>query len=99
MICVDVVHGGDADDYVDVGDVVDAVVVQDLQLILLHPGADHHKLLDKPKDVRPGNDHDGCNDHSDHCDEDYDVTVIIMIIEMITSIVMLMLMMMVIRWS
>ena len=61
MICVDVVHGGDADDYVDVGDVVDAVVVQDLQLILLHPGADHHKLLDKPKDVRPGNDHDGCN--------------------------------------
>ena len=61
MICVDVVHGGDADDYVDVGDVVDAVVVQDLQLILLHPGADHHKLLDKPKDVRPGKDHDGCN--------------------------------------
>ena len=45
--------------------------------------------------------HDGCNDHSDHFDEDYDVTVMIMIIEMITIIVMFMIgtMMMVIRWS
>ena len=36
-----------------------------------------------------------------NCDEDYDVTVIIMIIEMITIIVMFMIgtMMMVIRWS
>ena len=41
------------------------------------------------------------NDHSDHCDEDYDVTVMIMIIEMIMIIVMFMIgtMMMVIRWS
>ena len=26
-----------------------------LQLILFHPGTDHHKLLDKAQDVRPEN--------------------------------------------
>ena len=30
------------------------VVEDGLQLVLLHPRADHHQLLDEPQDVGPG---------------------------------------------
>ena len=46
----------------------------DLQLVLLHPGPNHHQLLHKAEDVRPIDDH---NDNDDDDDDDDDAMMIV----------------------